>query len=389
MRLIWTAVPGVLISALLCQADPPSIFPLPREIHARNNNFTIDDRVVVALPMKASAHDAQLAEILVDDAIDRYHVAIHTIRTPRLPHGARMIVMGTWSNALVAEYCAAHHIAISANNPGAEGYVLDVSPEAVLIAGSDDRGAFHGLQSLRQLLHKDAGGLQVPGALVRDWPYQPFRAIRLYLPGRDNIPFFKRFLRDFMALYKYNTVVIETGGAMRLKRHPEINAGWLDLVNDLHYTERYNPHGPHGEYQDSSHQDTADGAILEQEEVADIVTYARKYFIDVIPEIPSLTHSYYLLARHRDLAEIPDEQWPGTYCPSNPKTYALLFDVLDEYIQVMKPRMIHIGHDEWFAPVGRCARCRGKNLGDLFATDVNKIHRYLAARGIKTTMYGD
>ena len=63
--------------------------------------------------------------------------------------------------------------------------------------------------------------------------------IRLYLPGHENIAFFRRFLRDFMALYKFNKVIMEVNASMRLDRHPELNAGWIDFARDLYYTQRY------------------------------------------------------------------------------------------------------------------------------------------------------
>jgi hexosaminidase len=213
--------------------------------------------------------------------------------------------------------------------------------------------------------------------------------VKLYLPGRDNIPFFKRFVRDFMALYKYNQLVIELNAAMRLDRHPELNAGWIEFARDLIFSRRDRPTGPHQEYQNSTHHDTGDGGVLEKDEVAGLVRWARQHYIEVIPELPSLTHAYYLLTRHRELAEIQEDEWPDAYCPSNPKSYDLLFDVFDEYIEVMKPRMMHVGHDEWRAPVGVCPRCRGKDSRELFAADVNKIHSYLAAKKIGTTIWGD
>ena len=113
-------------------------------------------------------------------------------------------------------------------------------------------------------------------------------------------------------------------------------------------------------------------------------------FLEVIPEIPSLTHGYWLLTRHPELAEYPGDKWPDTYCPSNPDSYKLMFDVYDEYIDVIKPKMIHIGHDEWWgAPLDVCPRCKGKDFSELFAGDINKIHDYMAGRGINIAMWGD
>ncbi len=266
---------------------------------------------------------------------------------------------------------------------------FEVSENLVVIAGSDEAGAFYGLQSLRQLIEKSAPGVGIDGVRIRDWPYKPFRGIKLYLPGRQNIPFFKRFVRNFMALYKYNKLMMEMNAGMRLDRHPELNAGWEEFARNLTYTRRDRPEGPHRQYQDSSHYDTADGGVLEKEEVADLVHWAREHYIEVIPELPSLTHSYYLLSRHRELAEIPEAEWPDTYCPSRPDVYKLLFDVLNKYIEVMNPRMIHIGHDEWRMPWGVCPLCRNQDPRELFAEDVKKIHDHLAEKGVRTAMWGD
>jgi hypothetical protein len=139
----------------------------------------------------------------------------------------------------------------------------------------------------------------------------------------------------------------------------------------------------------SSHQDTADGGFLEKSEVADLARWVRENQIEMIPEIPSLTHSYYLLDRHKDLAEVTEHKWPDTFCPLNPGSYKLLFEVLDEYIEVLKPGMIHMGHDEWFTGMDDCPRCKGKDWGELYGLDVKKTHDYLAARGIRMAIWGD
>jgi hypothetical protein len=217
----------------------------------------------------------------------------------------------------------------------------------------------------------------------------PFRGIRLYVPGPENIAFFNRFLKDFMALYKYNKLIMEVN-CMRLDKHPEVNAGWVEFSKYMQYTRTNSTEGLHGEEKNSTHHDAGDGYILEKEEVKNIVKVANQNFIEVIPEIPSLTHGYYLLTRHPELAEYPGDIWPDTYCPSNPASYSLMFDVYDEYIEVMQPKMVHIGHDEWWgAPMGNCPLCKDKNYPDLFAGDVVKIHQYFAKKGIKIAMWGD
>lgn len=383
---------GVLILAA-ANAYPSvvtPIFPIPQEMELSDQGFVLDASVRILLPIEPTDEDLLVARELMAEASDRYGVALPTVRVSTLPETGRSIVLGARSNPLVQQLATRLKIAVDAQNPGPEGYVLHVDPRTVLVAGSDEAGAFYGVQSLRQLVNKAGKGVEIRGVRVRDWPHKSFRAVKLYLPGRDHIAFFKRFVRDFMALHKYNQLILETNAAMRLDRHPELNAGWIEFARDLTYSRRDRPAGPNGEYVDSTHYDTGDGAVLEKSEVADLVHWARQYHIDVIVELPSLSHSYYLLTRHRELAEMPEVEWPDAYCPSNPKSYELLFDVLDEYIDVIKPRLVHVGHDEWriLLPTA-CPLCRGKDLRELFADDLNKIHEHLAQRGVGTIIWGD
>jgi hypothetical protein len=69
--------------------------------------------------------------------------------------------------------------------------------------------------------------------------------------------------------------------------------------------------------------------------------------------------------------------------------YRLLFDVLDEYIEVTQPKTVHIGHDEWRIPFGGCPRCKGHDPRELYAQDVNKIYEHLREKNIKVSIYGD
>ncbi len=371
-------------------ATPPVIFPEPREMAGSGGDFLVDDSVEIVLPRKASGEDVALASALRRDLADRFSVYPKQAQLKKVDAGKRIILMGSVSNPLIADYCAKAGIRVSGKDPGAEGYVLRVEPGLVLIAGSDDRGAFYGLQSLRQLAVRSPDGLRFHGVKVRDWPDKPFRGIKLYLPGRENIPFFKRFVRDFMALYKFNTLIMEMNASMRLDRHPELNSRWIEFARDINYSRRNYPVGTlHERQPNSSHQDTADGGFLEKSEVADLAQWIKEQHIELVPELPSFTHSFYLLSAYPELAEVPDEKWPDTYCPSNPKSYQLLFDVYDEYIDLLHPRMIHIGHDELFAPVGLCPLCKDKDIGERFGEDVRKVHDYLARRGIQTAIWGD
>jgi len=367
----------------------PLIFPIPYEIQVDQENFEIDNSTFIVLPQKASQTDTFLANLLFSEFSDKYELPVLLTRRSEVSDNDKIILIGDLSNPLVKQYCEKKGIVKTLTALGNEGYILSVTGKQVIVASVSKTGALYGLESLRQVISRKNGQLIIPCLRVRDKPNYPFRGIKLYLPGRDNVTFFKRFIRDFAALYKFNTIILELNANMRLERHPELNVGAVQFARYLNFSRLDRPPGVHNEYQNSSHQDNADGGILEKAEVAEIVNYIRQFNIEVIPELPSLTHAYYLLWGHKDLAENMVQPFPDTYCPLKPGSYKIYFDVLDEYIDVIHPSIIHVGHDEWRMEKDLCELCRGKDYGDLYAADLAKIHDYLAKKGIKTAIWGD
>jgi len=178
---------------------------------------------------------------------------------------------------------------------------------------------------------------------------------------------------------------------MEYKRHPEINEGWVEYCKEM-----YEYSGKTTEIQEhtfkwrknSIHSENGGGSYLTQEEVRELVEYCKERFMNVIPEVPCLSHCDYLLIRHHELAERQNDPYPDTYCPSNPDSYKLLFEVMEEIIDVFEPTIMNIGHDEYYS-IGICDRCKDKKAEELFAGDIIKIHDFLAGHGIKTMIWGD
>ncbi len=370
-------------------ADKPLIFPIPSEVQLSDGIFGIDNTTYIMVPENPGESDIFLAELLRNEIVDKYEQNIVIANRSTFPDKDKCILIGDISNPLVHKFCEQKRFMGILKELGPEGYLLSVSDRSIVVAANNKNGALYGLESLRQVINEKNNILSVPCMFVRDSPRYSFRGIKLYLPGRENIPFFKRFIKDFAALYKFNKIILELNANMRLDRHPELNIGTVQFYRHLNNSRLDRPPGVHKEFQNSSHQDNADGEILEKEEVADIVNYIRKFNIEVIPELPSLTHAYYLLFGHKELAENMNQPYPDTYCPLKQGSYNIYFDVLDEYIDVIHPSIIHVGHDEWRMEKDLCDLCRGKDYGQLYADDLNKIHDYLLKKGIKTAIWGD
>ena len=215
------------------------------------------------------------------------------------------------------------------------------------------------------------------------------RGVKVLLPPPDQIEELFRFL-DIAVHYGANALMIELGGAMEYKRHPEINEGWLEYAA---FMGEYSGKGQKIQEEtpwrrNSIHSDNGGGLVLSQDQIRSIAAYARKLGMEVIPEVPCLSHCDYLLTRHRDLAERAEDPYPDTFCPSNPKSYELLFDVLEETIEIFRPSVINIGHDEFYS-FGLCPKCKGKPAPGLYADDIRKIHDFLAAKGIRTMIWAE
>ena len=284
-----------------------------------------------------------------------------------------------------AEIIAKIDVEFKANN---EGFINCFDGETVTVYAESDAGVQNGvitfLQSLDSYIYSDE--------ILWDYPICTLRGIKIMMPARNEIDGFKRFI-DTMVYFRHNTVMIEIGGAMEYKRHPEINEGWEEYcefmmeysgkskkIQEFTYPWRKN----------SIHCNNGGGSYLLQSEIKELIAYCEERNIEIIPEVPSTSHCDYLLTRHPELAERCEDPYPDTFCPSNPASYELLFDVFDEVIEVFKPKCINIGHDEYYS-INICDRCRKRIIdnADLLAEDINKIHDYLASKNVKTMLWCD
>ena len=264
---------------------------------------------------------------------------------------------------------------------GGEGYTLVVNEDIVIIKGH----AIYGALTLLQLC--EHGELKT--GVLTDSPDCSFRGYRVYLPGRK---FFSDFYKmvDTIVYYKFNYLSLEIGGAMEYKRHPEINEAWKKFCDEMReYSGKTNEiQRGFAWAKDSIHTENGDGDILTQDEVRALVEYCRYRGLKVYPEAPTLSHSDYICLAHPEIREREEDPYPDTYCPNHPDTYKIVFDVLDEIVDVFEPEVVNIGHDELYT-VGICPRCKGKFPDDLYAQDIKTIRDYLAEKGIKTMMWGE
>ncbi|MBK7353138.1 MAG: family 20 glycosylhydrolase [Nitrosomonas sp.] len=120
------------------------------------------------------------------------------------------------------------------------------------------------------------------------------------------------------------------------------------------------------------------------------VSYARARSLDIVPEINLLTH------QERFFQNLHPQLMfnKSTYDPRNEKTFEVVFTFIDEIIEAIQPRAIHIGHDEVAGHLPYSAKKwlrSGEEMlpATLFLKNVTQVHAYLKRKGIETWMWGD
>ncbi|HID06524.1 MAG TPA: hypothetical protein EYP10_05185, partial [Armatimonadetes bacterium] len=240
--------------------------------------------------------------------------------------------------------------------PPSEGYVIYTRPRCAYIFGGDIAGAFYGAMTLLGLMHVTSSGhVQLSSAFVWDAPAFKWRGVHL-VADDYSIVFHGQLLKRVLAPLRFNKLVLECE-YMRWDSQPKLAQSWS----------------------------------MPKEHARQLKRIAEDNFIELIPLVQSLGHCEWLFANDQnvDLAEDKDVKY--AYCPSNPRTYDVLFKIFDEAISTFQPRYFHIGHDEVTnrGRFGWCPRCRGRPPYQLFADDVMRIYRYLKSKGINVMMWGD
>lgn len=275
-----------------------------------------------------------------------------------------------------------------------DGYRMSVKNNGISLCASSRRGLLYGCETFFSLISGETPGVRL--CEISDEPYKEMRGFHMMLPPREQLDFARRVFRYVLLPLRYNMIFIEFAGGMRFDRHPEISEGWLE--GNRAAAEGRQPPFPHGS--------VAGGGLLEKSEVRALVEYAKELGFEVIPEVQSFGHVQYITYSHPEIAELseerqnelkdtrtadqpPDVFYHHSYCPLNEDSYKIIFDIIDEILEVVRPeRYVHMGHDEVYQ-IGLCPRCRDRDHAELYTIHVKRMYDYLKAKGLKMAIWSD
>lgn len=268
-----------------------------------------------------------------------------------------------------------------------ESYTLTVTGDRVRITAGHPAGLFRGTQTVRQLAmaarqRDKSGAVSIPGMEIDDAPRFSWRGLNLdcsrHFPPKEYV---KRCI-DLMALYKLNVLHLhltdDQGWRIEIKKYPKLTSigAWRKADGGGRY-----------------------GGFYTQDDIRDIVAYARERHIMVVPEIEMPGHCQAALASYPHLSctgkAFPvSRRWgihKEIYCAGKEETFTFLEEVLDEVMELFPSPYIHVGGDECLKPRWkRCPRCQDRitreKLGDengLQSYFIRRMEKFISGRGRK------
>jgi len=350
--------------------QPVSVIPEPAEVELRPGYFYFKPTSYILVHDMAAFLDAVTFR---DLCLKTYKLPLKTLREEAYP-----------KNYIDVRYDSTLQLPDGA-------YVLDISEDIIRITGKNNGAVLNGLMSLLQLIeNKFTNQYQVRCTRIVDHPRFPYRGMHLdcarHFFSVDEI---KDYL-DYLALFKMNYfhwhLTDDQGWRIEIKKYPLL-------------TEKgsVRPGSMIGHYRDQKFDTIPYGGFYSQEEIKEIVKYAQRRNITVIPEIEIPGHCRAALAAYPQFGCKEDTTYSvgmawGIYeevfCLKD-ETFAFLQDVLTEVLSLFPSPFIHIGGDEvikthW----NNCIHCKEfmekhaiENADEAQAYFSNTIAEFLQTQG--------
>ena len=317
-----------------------AIIPKPTQLTTANGSFIVNAQTKILIP-KNNSDLRPLAELLAERFQITAGFALNIEEFEGNPSSKAIVFMPLTSK-------------VGDKTLLQEDYTLKVEDNGIILTGATAKGEFYALQSLLQLLPTQIYSSspvqniqwQVPNCTIYDHPQFQYRGLMLDV-GRHFFPvsFVKKYI-DLLALHKMNTfhwhLTDDQGWRIEIKKYPKLTEIGSKRKESME-----------GHYSDQRFDGKPYGGYYTQEQIKEVVKYAEKKFVNVIPEIEMPGHALAALASYPELgcSKGPYEvgvKWgvyDDVFCPTE-QTFTFLENVLTEVIGLFPSTYVHIGGDE-------------------------------------------
>ena len=264
--------------------------------------------------------------------------------------------------------------------PSPESYTLSVTPQRIEIRATSGAGLFYGMQTLLQLMQPaGTGSYSVASVEIEDTPRFAYRGLMLDVSRHFSTKEFIKKQIDALAYYKINRLHLHltdaAGWRLEIKKYPLLTdfAAWR---TDPTWKKWWNGGRKYLRYDEPG----ASGGYYTQDDIREILEYARQHYITVIPEIEMPSHSEEVLAAYPQLSCSGEPYKNSDFCIGNEETFTFLENVLTEVMELFPSEYIHVGGDEAGKSAWKtCPKCQ-KRMKDEHLANVDELQSYLIHR---------
>ena len=264
--------------------------------------------------------------------------------------------------------------------PSPESYTLSVTPQRIEIRATSGAGLFYGMQTLLQLMQPaGTGSYSVASVEIEDTPRFAYRGLMLDVSRHFSTKEFIKKQIDALAYYKINRLHLHltdaAGWRLEIKKYPLLTdfAAWR---TDPTWKKWWNGGRKYLRYDEPG----ASGGYYTQNDIREILEYARQHYITVIPEIEMPSHSEEVLAAYPQLSCSGEPYKNSDFCVGNEETFTFLENVLTEVMELFPSEYIHVGGDEAGKSAWKtCPKCQ-KRMKDEHLANVDELQSYLIHR---------
>jgi len=372
--LILNVMMCIIMSSVAAQTNTYSIVPQPAKLKPAQGQFvfTGDTRIVVP-----------------NDDVDIHNAVFTLLERLLVSTGLNIKIVYNTNDDIKPDknmiFCK-----LKTSIANKEAYKMTITKDRIDIEAGAPAGFFYAMQTIRQLLPPEIERntwakdvvWAVPCAVIEDAPHYPYRGMMLDVSRHfSDVNSVKRYI-DRLAFHKINYfhwhLTDDQGWRIEIKKYPKLSeiSAWRDrtligsyVTNGRVYKqERY-------------------GGFYTQEQIREVVAYAQRKFVTIVPEIEMPGHAVATLAAYPELSctggpfEV-EGVWGvfnDVYCPKE-TTFEFLETVIAEVVELFPGEYIHIGGDE--CPKLRwqnCHHCQTK-MKELGLKDEHELQSYFVKR---------
>ncbi len=334
----------------------PQLIPQPREFQATSQPFPVTPQLEIVLLIPNTGEDRFAAEVLQNELKVDTGKEFPIIAAQAPPTDGPAIVLGYASSPVMGAWLKRQNLAVQPL--GDQGYVLDVEPNQILIAGKDSAGLFYGVQTLRQLIVGEGQDARILGVRVRDWPALLYRGTQVDMSRGPvpNLDYLKRIVRT-IAEFKMNQLYLYMEDSFRLEGQPLVG-----LLSDT----------------------------LTRDDWRDLVSYAARFHVEIIPATEGCGHLHKIL-RFEEYSAIAERPHGHVLAAGDPQAFKFLDSMYAQMLPIFPASMYHIGCDETFElGLGRSSALVQKSgYGRVYVDNLIQIHDLVRRYNKDVMFWGD